>query len=308
MRDGTTASTHSRERFEREARAVAALSHPNILAIHDVGSSDERIYAVMELLDGETLRARLERGPLPWRKAVAIGSAIADGLAAAHAKGIVHRDLKPANIFLTADGQVKVLDFGLASLHEPTGAEPPNSPTMSETDAGAVLGTVGYMSPEQVAGQPADARSDLFAAGCVLHEMLTGQRAFARRTPAETMAAILNEESPELAEGTPFELRRLIGHCLEKDPEVRSQSARDLSFHLRTLLESVASNVGQTNSERRQTDRTPLGVARGRCRCRHRARHRRPVVAARSPYRLTGGPVIPLASRGSCGDPAEHLV
>ena len=159
-------SQGARERFEREAKAVAALSHPNIVAIHDVGTADGQIYAVMELLAGETLRARLERGPLPWRKAIQVASAVADGLGAAHSRGVVHRDLKPANIFLTAAGVAKVLDFGLATLPDPAAVDPCDSLTLSQTNAGAALGTPGYMSPEHVAGTTTDARSDLFALGC----------------------------------------------------------------------------------------------------------------------------------------------
>lgn len=232
-----TRTEEAQDRFEREARAVAALSHPNILSIHDVGNQDGRTYAVMELLEGETLRARLERGPLPWRKAVDVAVAIAEGLAAAHAKGIVHRDVKPANLFLTFDGRVKLLDFGLAKLWERFDTEGSNSSaaTVSQTEAGRMVGTAGYMSPEQVAGRVVDGRTDIFTLGCVLYEMLSGQRAFARDTAAESVAAILNEEPPTLKAG-PAELRRLIEHCLEKQPEARFQSARDLSFHLRALL------------------------------------------------------------------------
>ena len=178
-------------RFEREAKAVAALSHPNILAIHDYGTNGAVTYAVMELLEGETLRSRLTKGSLPWREAVEYGAAIADGLTAAHVKGIVHRDIKPENLFLTLDGRVKILDFGLAaisrfpdSLTETT----PYVPAM--TEPGMVMGTVGYMSPEQVRGQPADACSDLFSFGCVLYEMVTGKRAFLRESAVETMTAI----------------------------------------------------------------------------------------------------------------------
>src|SRR6185503_12352117 len=180
-------------RFEREAHAIAALSHPNILTIFDVGHSDGRPFAVMELLEGETLRARLAQGPLPVRKAVEIAALIARGLAAAHDKQIAHRDLKPENVFLTPTGGVKILDFGLA---RDTSADSAltrlESPTMAPaTTPGTVLGTVGYMAPEQVRGEPADQRSDIFALGCVLYEMLTGARAFARETAAETMAMIL---------------------------------------------------------------------------------------------------------------------
>jgi eukaryotic-like serine/threonine-protein kinase len=230
----------ARRRFEREARAVAALSHPNILAIHDFGADADLAYAVMELLEGETLRARLGRGPLPWRKAVETGVAIADGLAAAHARGIVHRDLKPENVFLTSDGRVKILDFGLARSDGVAGPEDETRSFAGEmrTDPGTVLGTVGYMSPEQVRGLPADARSDIFSLGCAIHEMVTGSRAFARGTAAEIMAAILNEDPSEAAgtgKAAPPDLQRVISHCLEKNREERFQSARDLGFALKSV-------------------------------------------------------------------------
>ena len=228
----------ARKRFEREARAVAALSHPNILAIHDVGNEDGRVFAVTELLEGETLRTRLERGALPWRKAVEIAAAIAEGVAAAHSKGVVHRDLKPANVFLSADGRVKVLDFGLAKLRPPADPEDSASPTVSQTSPNRVLGTVGYMSPEQVTGRPIDGRSDIFSLGCTLYEMVAGTRPFARKTIPETMAAILSEDPPDLGAATktaPPDLGRLIAHCLEKAPEARFQSALDLAFALRSL-------------------------------------------------------------------------
>jgi TolB-like protein/Tfp pilus assembly protein PilF len=228
-------------RFEREARAVAALAHPNILVLHDIGGGEGVHYAVTELLEGETFRRCLARAPLPWRKAVEVAAAVADGLAAAHAKRIVHRDLKPENLFLTADGRVKILDFGLARVE---GAElPPDVDTRSyspgQTQPGAVLGTPGYMAPEQVCGQPADARSDLFAFGCVLYEMVSGRRPFAGSSEAEVAAAILHEDPPGLAGAgakLPAELERLIRHCLEKNAEARFQSARDLAFALRALL------------------------------------------------------------------------
>src|SRR5258708_3892809 len=183
-------------RFESEAKAVAALSHPNILAIHDFGSDQGVSYAVTELLEGETLRSQLGRAALPWRKAVEIGIAIADGLAAAHAKGIIHRDLKPENLFLTSDGRVKILDFGLARW-APSSPSGPEAPTL--TQEGVVLGTAGYMSPEQVRGTAADARSDIFSLGCVLYEMVAGRRAFSRETTAQTVAAILEGQPAELA-------------------------------------------------------------------------------------------------------------
>jgi len=216
-------------RFEREARAVAALSHPNILAIHDFGAQEGVVYAVTELLEGETLRARLERSPLGWRKAVEVGVALADGLAAAHAKDITHRDLKPENIFLTSDGRVKILDFGLARA----GPATPDD----QTEPGTVLGTVGYMSPEQVRGEPADARSDIFALGCVLYEMVAGQRAFRRPTAPETMTAILNDDPAPVGREVPPELDRVIAHCLEKSPPQRFQSAHDVAFALRAMRE-----------------------------------------------------------------------
>jgi serine/threonine protein kinase len=227
-------SEEARKRFEREARAVAALSHPNILSIYDVGTDDGRTYAVMELLDGETLRQRLRSGPLPWRRAVEVAEGIAQALAAAHGKGIVHRDLNPANVFLTTDGWVKVLDFGLAKLREATVPDDSASPTLSQTAPGWLLGTPGYMSPEQLRGRPVDARSDIFALGCVLYELVSGRPAFERPTAPTAMAAILTEEPPELTD-VPAELVRLTGRCLKKDPEARLQSARDLALALKTL-------------------------------------------------------------------------
>ncbi|MBI3463405.1 MAG: protein kinase [Planctomycetes bacterium] len=231
-------------RFERETKAVAALSHPNILAIHDCGKHEDVSFAVMELLEGETLRSRVARSPIPWRKALEIGVAIADGLAAAHSKGIIHRDLKPENIFLTTDGQVKILDFGLAHF------QPHYSPTTetqsfrpAQTEPGVLIGTIAYMSPEQARGLPVDARSDIFSLGCVFYEMVGGQRPFHRRTPADTLAAILNQDPPDLGDSgspTPLELSRLIRHCLEKNPEQRFQSARDLAFDIRAILSDSA--------------------------------------------------------------------
>ncbi len=182
-------------RFEREEKAVAKLAHPNILDIHDFGTDQGVTYAVTELLKGDTLRERLEVGALGWRKAADTGAAIAEGLAAAHGAGIIHRDLKPDNIFTTSDGRVKILDFGLARDVEAAAPDETHSPTVSRyTDPGAVMRTAGYMSPEQVRGEPADQRSDIFALGSVLYEMASGLRAFARETAAETMTAILREE------------------------------------------------------------------------------------------------------------------
>jgi serine/threonine protein kinase/tetratricopeptide (TPR) repeat protein len=227
------------KRFEREAKAVARLAHPNILDIHELGEHEGRPFMVTELLEGETLQARLDGRSIGWRRAIEIGAAIADGLAAAHQAGIIHRDLKPSNLFLTSDGRVKILDFGLAR-YEATDASVGESliPTTTDlTDTGTVLGTVGYMAPEQVRGEPADPRADIFALGCILYEMLSGSRAFVRDTPADTIAAILKEEPPELSRTgavVPVELERTIGRCLEKHPQSRFQSASDLAFALRS--------------------------------------------------------------------------
>jgi Tol biopolymer transport system component len=225
-------------RFEREAKAVAALSHPSILAIFDFGSADGISYAVTELLQGETLGARLAHGPLPVRKAVEYAIQIALGLGAAHQKGIVHRDLKPENLFLTNEGRVKILDFGLAR-QTPLPIGDTSSPTVTGyTEPGTVLGTVGYMSPEQVRGLPADARSDIFSFGAVLYEMLSGRRAFKGDSAADTMHAILTADPPELPEtnqSLPPALKRIVRHCLEKRPEQRFHSADDLAFDLEAL-------------------------------------------------------------------------
>ena len=229
-------------RFEREARAVAALSHPNILAIHDFGQERGLRYAVTELLEGQTLRERLVHERLTWRKAAEIGIAIGDGLSAAHARGIVHRDLKPENISLTSGGHVKILDFGLARADAVPSEQLTAAPTESvATEAGTVLGTLGYMSPEQVRGEPADTRSDIFSFGCVLYEMLTGRRAFSGESPGQTMAAILRDQPAEFAVlGTqvPEGVDRIVRRCLEKSPGERFQSAGDLSFALKESLGS----------------------------------------------------------------------
>jgi serine/threonine protein kinase/Tfp pilus assembly protein PilF len=242
-------------RFEREAKAVAALSHPNILAIHDFGEDRGIAYAVMELLEGETLRERLDSAELPLRKALEYGLQIAQGLAAAHERGIVHRDLKPENVFLTRDGVVKILDFGLAKPFgpPPTADEQTESPASSPgTLPGTVLGTVGYMSPEQVRGGNVDHRSDVFSFGAILYEMVTGQRAFRRDSEVETMMAILREEPPEISRAgiaISTELEEIVAHCLEKSPEERFQSVRDLAFALRVVeREGRSGDVGRPGS------------------------------------------------------------
>ncbi|MGH9388797.1 MAG: serine/threonine-protein kinase, partial [Vicinamibacteria bacterium] len=219
-------------RFEQEAPAAGMLNHPNVLAIYDVGTHEGSPYLVSELLEGETLRARLSAGALPLSKVFDYAVQVSMGLAAAHEKSIVHRDLKPENLFVTRDGRVKILDFGLAKLTSPDREDRTDAPTIPrDTDPGVVMGTVGYMAPEQVRGQEADARSDVFALGAIVYEMLTGRRAFRRDTPVETMNAILTEDPPEAADANPA-LTRLVKRCLEKRPEERFQSARDLGFAL----------------------------------------------------------------------------
>jgi Tol biopolymer transport system component len=244
-------------RFEREAHAVAALNHPNILSIHDFGNEAGISYAVTELLEGETLRAKLDGGPLPARRAVEIGIQIARGLAAAHEKGIVHRDLKPENVYLTSDGRVKILDFGLAKRIERESAETDAPTAGAATEPGTVMGTVGYMSPEQVRGRPLDHRTDIFSFGAILYEMLAGRRAFKGDSHVETMNAILKEEPPELLESgrnVPPALDRIIRHCLEKNPESRFHSAGDVAFDLEALSGSTsASAVGKLAAPRRPT-------------------------------------------------------
>ena len=240
-------------RFEQEARAVAALSHPNILAVFDVGEQGGTPFLVTELLEGESLRAVLERGALPQRKAIEYAVQIAQGLAAAHDKSIVHRDLKPENIFVAKDGRVKILDFGLAKLCQKPGAEDGNevTRTISHTATGIVMGTTGYMSPEQVRGERLDPRTDIFAFGAVLYEMLAGRRAFRRETPAETMTAVLKEDPRELP-ATPV-LDRIVRRCLEKNPEERFQSARDLSFALSALSGSETTSAIRTVAPNRRS-------------------------------------------------------
>jgi len=246
----------SAARFAREARAIAALSHPNILAIHDFGVENGLAYSVTELLEGETLRRRLDRGPLPLPRIREYALAIAAALGAAHERAIVHRDVKPENVFLTKEGGVKVLDFGVAKRTEP---KPDTADSTADTEPGMLVGTIGYMSPEQVRSEPVDARSDLFSLGCVLYEMITGSRAFRKPTPADTLAAILTEDPPPIdarATGCPPELVRLVDHCLRKEREARFQSARDLAF----ALENAAGAARTARPARRRSSIASLAV------------------------------------------------
>jgi serine/threonine protein kinase/tetratricopeptide (TPR) repeat protein len=239
------------KRFEKEARATGTLNHPNILSIYDVGTHEGSPYLVEELLEGQTLREELKDGPLPPRRAVEVAVQVAHGLAAAHAKGIIHRDLKPENLFITSEGHVKILDFGLAKLTEVTAAaeeEREAETLVKSTELGVVLGTVGYMAPEQVRGLAADHRADIFALGCVLYEMLSGRRAFKGPTPADTMSAILSKE-PEPVAGPgsdiPAALQRIVSQCLEKRPEGRFSSAHDLALALQASS-TMATATGPT--------------------------------------------------------------
>jgi TolB-like protein/Tfp pilus assembly protein PilF len=256
-------------RFELEARAVAKLDHPNILAIHDFSADRDVAYAVMELLEGESLREAVTRGGLTPSKAVEYARAIAGGLAAAHDKGIVHRDLKPENVFLTRDGRIKILDFGLAKLKEPDQDLTTKTPTATlETSPGGLIGTVAYMAPEQIHGQPADHRSDIFALGCLLYEMLTGTRPFAGKTTAATAAAILKDDPHPLSErisNVPPGLEAVVSHCLEKRREDRFQSARDLSFALQaTSRVARSSPVDETSGcQIRSIAVLPFEIANG---------------------------------------------
>jgi len=254
-------SSDAQARFEREARAVAALSHPNILAIHDFGEQDGVAYAVTELLEGQTLLDELEAGPIPLRRAIDLAGQMADGLAAAHEKGIIHRDIKPANVFLMADGRLKILDFGLARTGP---AETINSMTATlqgGTAPGTVLGTARYMSPEQVRGADVDPRSDIFAFGTVLWEMLSGKVAFQRDSAVEIMNAVLKEDPTELPPGDdsiPASVERIIRRCMEKAPERRFQSARDLAFAMRNSLDSTSRGLPAIEAPAARTSRRRL--------------------------------------------------
>ena len=261
---------HALARFERETRALASLSHPAILALHDIGREGEVAYAVTELLSGETLRDALRPGPLPWREAVQAAAEIADGLEAAHVRGVVHRDLKPENLFRCSDGRIKILDFGLARAEVLAPEATTESEAPRATSPGALVGTVGYMAPEQLRGLGVDHRADLFAFGCVLHELLTGHRAFQGRTPSEVIAAILREE-PSLEDGDPSvpgAVRQIVLRCLRKSPADRFSSARDVGLALRAILSGSASDLAadvRPRRARRAVAFVLLGLAAAAC-------------------------------------------
>jgi len=268
--------THPEEelrRFEQEARAAGSLNHPNVLTIFDIGMHEGNPYIVSELLEGVTLRERLTEASLAPKEATGYLNQLAEGLAAAHERGIVHRDLKPENLFITRDGRLKILDFGIAKLLEPE-IESPDRPAPAQTQTGAILGTIGYMSPEQVQGQPADRRSDIFSAGAIAYEMLSGKRAFKAGSLVETAYAILNDEPPELPEHLPVQVQEIVWRCLEKKPEERFQSARQLSLELQSLSTSPGSEAGSLG----KAEKPPV-----------------PVTQRRYPRWLFAGAVVALA-------------
>lgn len=253
----------ARARFEREARAIAAISHPNILAIHDFGNHEGTYYTITELLEGVTLRARVQQGKLDWRSAVEICADIADGLAHAHGRRIVHRDLKPENIFLTTDGRVKILDFGLAQASEATVNPDGDTSPLAVTGPNRIIGTLGYMSPEQLRGEPVDEATDIFALGCVLFELVTGRRAFWRDTAVDTISSILHEypdDYHELTRLVPPDVETIISHCLSKQREQRYQSARDLAMTFRAISSRSGEHIvpltlGKAAKRKRSTAR-----------------------------------------------------
>ena len=231
-------------RFEQEANSASSLNHPNIITIHDIGSEDSTRYIAMELVDGKTLRELISAGPIASRKAISIATQLAEGLAKAHSVGIIHRDLKPENVMLTKDGFVKILDFGLAKLFAVDRQEGVSSlQTAAGTNAGIILGTIGYMSPEQASGEQVDFRSDQFSLGSILYEMTTGQRAFQKKTTVETMAAIINQEPQSIASvnpQVPAPVRWFIERCLAKDPADRFASTDDLARDLKSIRDHIS--------------------------------------------------------------------
>jgi serine/threonine-protein kinase len=291
-------------RFEREAKTLAALSHPNLVGIHDFGREGDVVYAVMELLEGKTLRARLSTVEIPWSESVGIAAAMAEGLAAAHARGIVHRDLKPENVFLSSDGRVKILDFGLARREVPASSEDHSVlPTFTQhTEPGTVMGTVGYMAPEQVSGLPGDARTDIFSFGCVLYEMVTGDRAFRGKTGGEVIAAILRDDPPDpMASGRTFppDLVRIISHCLAREPSQRYQSAQDLAFDLKAVLSGFpvsapAPAVPFRRSRRLGMSMAAIAIVVALAALVFATRHGRPAVRAAVAAPITSLALLPL--------------
>ncbi|HEY7863521.1 MAG TPA: serine/threonine-protein kinase, partial [Thermoanaerobaculia bacterium] len=247
-----SSDTERLERFEREARAASALSHPAIVVLHDVGRAEAGPWIAMELVDGASLRELLAAGPLPIKKLLATAATLADGLARAHEAGIVHRDLKPENVILTRDGHPKILDFGLAKMADPVSEQQSSAPTRtsggSPTGTGLVLGTVGYMSPEQASGKLVDFRSDQFSFGAMLYEMATGQRPFRRDSPAETLTAIIREEPEPLPADCPAPLSWIIERCLAKDPEERYSSTRDLAKDLARARDGLSDRMTRTRA------------------------------------------------------------
>ena len=234
-------------RFELEAKAASQLSHPNILTVYDIGSADGRPYIVSELLEGETLRERLSRGPIALKKSAEMAIALADALAAAHGRGIVHRDLKPENLFVTREGRLKILDFGIAKLTTPEPIKGVAASTVHLlTEVGSAVGTPGYMAPEQVRGEPVDHRSDIFALGAILHEMLSGTAVFQRDSRIATLSAVLESNPPDLPDTVAPAVRRIVQRCLEKSPDERFQSARDLAFALNALSDVSVTTTGAT--------------------------------------------------------------
>ena len=265
IRQSSSGNADHLRRFELEARAAAALNHPNIVAVYDVGLDEGSPYIVCELLEGKTLRQRLSEGPLPARQAIDFSLQIVQGLIAAHDRRIIHRDLKPENLFVTTDGRIKILDFGVAKLQstpEESGRSAENLTTV--TKSGAVIGTVAYMSPEQLRAKGIDHRSDIFSVGAILYEMLTGRRAFRGETEVDTITAILREDPPEIdlsQPGVPVPVQQIVRHCLEKEPEKRFQSARDLGFALETLAIASGGRVASSRPPKLQTKILPWAIA-----------------------------------------------
>ncbi|MGA9545837.1 MAG: serine/threonine-protein kinase, partial [Candidatus Sulfotelmatobacter sp.] len=265
IRPASSGNPDHLRRFELEARAAAALNHPNIVAIYDVGFNDGTPYIVCELLEGNTLRKRLADGALPLSIALDYALQIVQGLIAAHDRRIVHRDLKPENLFVTTDGRVKILDFGVAKLQSaPEDSERSVEELTTVTRSGAVIGTVAYMSPEQLRGKPVDHRSDIFSVGAILYEMLAGRRAFRGETEVDTITAVLLESPPEIdleQVRVPDSVLQIVRHCLEKEPENRFQSARDLAFALETLSAPSSGRRTQFKGSRRQASVVPWALA-----------------------------------------------